>query len=140
MILTSNLGSDVILEGSTRRVHSDEARNLVKQSLKQSFRPSSSNRLDEIVLSSETKTDLVQIVDLLIADHGALAAPAVQGQRDRRGKGVIVDSAATRSMARDRSTVYPEHVETLLARKSLAATFTGELVDVDKNENGLFVR
>jgi ATP-dependent Clp protease ATP-binding subunit ClpB len=70
LILTSNLGSDVILEGIDRDGNiSDEARNIVLQMLKTSFRPEFLNRLDEIVFYRPLmKADLIKIIDLLIAD------------------------------------------------------------------------
>ena len=50
IILTSNLGSDIILEGITDNGEiSEEARGMVDQLLKRSFRPEFLNRLDEII-------------------------------------------------------------------------------------------
>lgn len=50
IILTSNLGSDFILEGITENGDiSEDAKEKVQQLLKQSFRPEFLNRLDEIV-------------------------------------------------------------------------------------------
>ncbi len=70
LILTSNLGSDVILDGIDRNGEiSPEARASVSGLLKQSFRPEFLNRLDEIVFYKPlTRANIDGIVDLLIAD------------------------------------------------------------------------
>ena len=70
IILTSNLGSDLILNG----IRDDgeiqpETKTLIQNLLKQSFRPEFLNRLDEIVLYKPlSKDNIRQIVDLLLQD------------------------------------------------------------------------
>ena len=70
IILTSNLGSDLILEGIGENGEiSEEARDGVTQLLRRSFRPEFLNRLDEIVFYKPlTKENIRGIVDLLVAD------------------------------------------------------------------------
>ena len=70
IILTSNLGSDLILEGIGENGEiSDEAREGVNQLLRRSFRPELLNRLDEIVFYKPlTRENIRGIVDLLTAD------------------------------------------------------------------------
>ena len=70
LILTSNLGSDVILDGIDGKGEiSSEARESVGKLLKQSFRPEFLNRLDEIVFYKPlTRENIDGIVDLLIGD------------------------------------------------------------------------
>ena len=70
IILTSNLGSDLILEGIGENGEiSDEAREGVNQLLRRSFRPEFLNRLDEIVFYKPlTRENIRGIVDLLAAD------------------------------------------------------------------------
>ena len=70
IILTSNLGSDLILEGIGENSEiSDEAREGVNQLLRRSFRPEFLNRLDEIVFYKPlTRENIRGIVDLLAAD------------------------------------------------------------------------
>ena len=70
IILTSNLGSDLILEGIGENGEiSEEARDGVTQLLRRSFRPEFLNRLDEIVFYKPlTKENIHGIVDLLVAD------------------------------------------------------------------------
>lgn len=68
LILTSNLGSQYLLEGIQANGEiSDEAKQQVDALLKASFRPEFLNRLDEIVCYKPlTKSDITSIVDLLI--------------------------------------------------------------------------
>ena len=70
IILTSNLGSDLILEGIGENGEiSVEARDGVSQLLRRSFRPEFLNRLDEIVFYKPlTRENIHGIVDLLVAD------------------------------------------------------------------------
>jgi ATP-dependent Clp protease ATP-binding subunit ClpB len=145
LILTSNLGSDVILEGIDRDgCISDEARNLVMQMLKQSFRPEFLNRLDEIVFYRPlTKTDLVQIVDLLIADlDKRLAAQQLKVSVTDAAKEYIVESGSDPLYgARPLKRYIQSKVETLLARAIIGGDVAPEsTLTIDQNENGLFVR
>ena len=70
LILTSNLGSDIILDGiGTDGDISKDAREKVSALLKRSFRPEFLNRLDEIVFYKPlTRENIKGIVDLLVAD------------------------------------------------------------------------
>ena len=70
IILTSNLGSDLILEGIGENGEiSEEARDGVTQLLRRSFRPEFLNRLDEIVFYKPlTRENIHGIVNLLVAD------------------------------------------------------------------------
>lgn len=69
IILTSNLGADMILQ-SIEKNHkiTEEAREAVKAVLKQHFRPEFLNRLDDIILFQPLQKDQIgKIVDLLIS-------------------------------------------------------------------------
>ena len=145
LILTSNLGSDVILEGIDREgCISDEARNLVMQMLKQSFRPEFLNRLDEIVFYRPlTKSDLVKIVDLLVADLGKrLAGRQLKISVTDAAKEYIVEAGSDPLYgARPLKRYLQSKVETLLARKIISDDIAPDTtLTIDKNENGLFVR
>ncbi|MGN1067016.1 MAG: ATP-dependent Clp protease ATP-binding subunit, partial [Candidatus Fimimonas sp.] len=68
IILTSNLGSQDIIEGIKDGEISAEARAKVNALLKQSFRPEFLNRLDEIIMFKPlTQQNLADIVDILLA-------------------------------------------------------------------------
>jgi ATP-dependent Clp protease ATP-binding subunit ClpB len=70
IIMTSNLGSEYLLDGATRDGEVvAEARTLVMSSLRAHFRPEFLNRIDEIVLFKPlTFTEIEHIVDLQLHD------------------------------------------------------------------------
>ncbi len=70
IILTSNLGSDFILEGiNSEGEISNDAKEKVENLLKRSFRPEFLNRLDEIVFYKPLKkNEIAKILELLIID------------------------------------------------------------------------
>ncbi|HWQ05701.1 MAG TPA: ATP-dependent chaperone ClpB [Feifaniaceae bacterium] len=145
LILTSNLGSDVILEGIDRDGNiSDQARDAVMQMLKTSFRPEFLNRLDEIVFYRPlTKADLIKIVDLLIADlDKRLAARQLKVEVTDSAKEYIVETGSDLVYgARPLKRYLQSKVETLLARRIIANDAEpGSTLVIDKNEDGLFVR
>ena len=93
IILTSNLGSDLILEdleksrANGKNELSDEAKNAIDQLLKRQFRPEFLNRLDDIVYyKSLTKTEIGSIVDLMLGDLRKRLA-------DKQLKLVVTDAA-----------------------------------------------
>ncbi len=70
IILTSNLGSQFLLDGIEPDGEiSQQARDQVNELLKRSFRPEFLNRLDEIVFYKPlTKDNVTHIIDLMVAD------------------------------------------------------------------------
>ena len=70
IILTSNLGSQFLLDGiGTDGEISQEARDQVNELLKRSFRPEFLNRLDEIVFYKPlTRENVTHIIDLMVTD------------------------------------------------------------------------
>ena len=70
IILTSNLGSEYILEGINEKGEiSEEAKQKVNDLLKKSFRPEFLNRLDEIIFYKPLKKEEIsKILDLQILD------------------------------------------------------------------------
>ena len=140
LILTSNLGSDVILDGIDESGEiSSEARGSVSELLKHSFRPEFLNRLDEIVFYKPlTRDNINGIVDLLIADlrHrlsekqlDVEITPAAKDKIIREGYDPIYG-------ARPLKRYLQSKVETLLARAIISEDIAPEttlVVDV-KNE------
>ena len=69
LILTSNLGSDIILDGIENGEITDAAREGVEALLRRSFRPEFLNRLDEVVFYKPlTKENVTAILSLLTGD------------------------------------------------------------------------
>ncbi len=68
IIMTSNLGSDIILEGIKDGEISSEARDTIDALLKRSFRPEFLNRLDEIIYFKPlTRDDVSKIVEIAVS-------------------------------------------------------------------------
>ncbi|MBD3336305.1 MAG: ATP-dependent chaperone ClpB [Candidatus Eisenbacteria bacterium] len=88
IIMTSNMGSEHLLEGITERGEiKDSARDLVMRDLRFKFRPEFLNRVDEIVLFKPlTREEIKQIIDLLTRD-------LQRRLDDRRIRLVLTDAA-----------------------------------------------
>ena len=139
LILTSNLGSQYLLDGINEQGEiSDEAKAQVDQLLKRSFRPEFLNRLDEIVCYKPlTKENITAIVDLLIGGLNKRLA-------DKQLKVVLTPAAKTYVIDNGYDPLYGarplrrflQHtVETLVGRKMIAdevapgSTLTVDCVD-----------
>lgn len=124
IILTSNLGSDMILDGITPDGEiSDEARQNVSALLKRSFRPEFLNRLDEIVFYKPlTKENIYGIVDLLIADlDRRLKDKQLHINVTPAAKNYIMDSAYDPVYgARPLKRFIQSRIETLIAREIIS--------------------
>ena len=120
LILTSNLGSEYLLNGITDNGEiSEEARSQVEQLLKRSFRPEFLNRLDEIVFYKPlTKENIVKIIDLQMdALNARLADKQLRCELTPEAKQFIIDAAYDPQYGARPLRRYLQHtVETLLAR------------------------
>ncbi len=95
IILTSNLGSNFILDGiQPDNTISEEARSQVSNLLKTSFRPEFLNRLDEIVFYKPlAKTEIGAIVDLMLNDlNKRVAHKQISIEVSESAKQYIIDS------------------------------------------------
>lgn len=121
IILTSNLGSNYILEGICEDGSiSDKAKNLVSDLLKQQFRPEFLNRLDEIVFYKPlTKSEISEIVDLLMNDlRKRLSSKQLSVKLTDRAKDYIVNEGYDPVYgARPMKRFLQSHVENLIAKK-----------------------
>ena len=142
LILTSNLGSEYILEGIDQNGDlSEEAREQVSQLLKRSFRPEFLNRLDEIVFYKPLSRDNIGgIVGLLLAD-------LAKRLEDRRIGLEVTDAAKECIIAEGYDPVYGARplkryiqsaVETLVARKIISEDVPPDsVIRVDSQNNTL---
>ena len=151
LILTSNLGSDIILNDlEQRRAEgcnelSEEARDQIDRLLKSKFRPEFLNRLDEIVYyKSLTKDEARSIVDLQLQD---LRRRLDEGKHLKlsvtdAAKDFIIDAAYDSVYgARPIKRFIQSRVETLLAKAILQGSYAeGDTLTVDCGENGLLLR
>ena len=151
IILTSNLGSDLILEdleksrAEGKNELSDEARNAIDQLLKRQFRPEFLNRLDDIVYyKSLTKQEIGSIVDLMLTDlRKRLADKQLNLVVTEAAKNSIIDGGYDPIYgARPLKRYIQSHVETMIAKEIIAGAHSaGDTLTVDADENGrLYLR
>lgn len=142
IILTSNLGSQYLLEGinADGRI-SDEAQNAVMSELKRSFRPEFLNRLDEIIMFRPlTAENLSGIIDNMVSALRARLS-------DRSLSLEITDAAKELAIERGFDPLYGARplrrylqstVETLIARTILSGSISaGSTIIVDASDGEL---
>ena len=124
LILTSNLGSQYLLEGIDAQGEiSQEARDQVDQLLKRSFRPEFLNRLDEIVYYKPlTKENVTAIVDLLLGSlNRRLADKQLKVELTPAAKTYVIDNGYDPLYGARPLRRFLQHtVETLVSRKMIA--------------------
>ena len=142
LIMTSNLGSEHILEGIQEGEISEGARSMVDRMLKTHFRPEFLNRIDEIVYYKPlTKEEIASIVGLMVKNlndrmaerqlHVALTDRAMEAVIDRGFDPVYG--------ARPLKRYLQSQVETLIARRVIAADVApGSTLTVDLDAQGNF--
>lgn len=136
IILTSNLGSHYILEGTNEDgTISDEARKNVDALLRQSFRPEFLNRLDEIVFYKPlTRTEIYRIVDLMLESLKKRLADRQLGlEVSDKAKEYIVSQGYDVSFgARPLRRFIQQKLETLAARMIIEKDpVPGKIIHVD---------
>ena len=141
IILTSNLGSEYILEGITDKGEiSEEAKEKVNDLLKKSFRPEFLNRLDEIVFYKPLKKDEVtKILDLLIVDlEKRLEDKHITLELTDKAKEYLIDNGYDEVYgARPLKRFVTKKLETLIAEKILTQEIkpsTKVIIDCENHE------
>lgn len=141
IILTSNLGSDIILGGIKNGEISEAARSEVSDLLKRSFRPEFLNRLDEIVFYKPlTQDNIGRILELQLQDlRKRLAEKQLDITLSDKAKAYIIDNGYDPVYgARPLKRFLQSKVETLAARIIIARDpAPGSVITVDCDENGL---
>ena len=146
IILTSNLGSQYLLDGITEDGEiSEDARAKVMADLRASFRPEFLNRLDEIILFKPlTKENLTGIVDNLIEGLRARMADRTAGgglglEVTDAAKQVIIDNGYDPVYgARPLKRYLQSAAETLIAKEILAGNLdTGTTLVLDAQDGKL---
>jgi ATP-dependent Clp protease ATP-binding subunit ClpB len=145
IILTSNLGSQYLLEGiSDAGEISGEARAAVLQLLQATFRPEFLNRLDEVVFYKPlTKEDIGKIVDLLLVGLGSrLKDKSLSLEITPAAKNHIIQSSFDPVYgARPMKRYIQRNVETLIARAILSTDLAiGDTLTVDVEGDTLTVK
>ena len=144
IILTSNLGSQYLLDGIGEDGEiSQQARDQVNELLKRSFRPEFLNRLDEIVFYKPlTKDNVTRIIDLMLEGlNRRLADQQLRVKLTDAAKDHIIDSAYDPIYGARPLRRYLQHtVETLISRKIIAGQVeSGQTLVVDCQNGELTV-
>ena len=145
IILTSNLGSEYILEGINDKGElTEEAKDKVEKLLKQSFRPEFLNRLDEIVFYKPlTQNEIGKILDLLIADlNKRLAEQEISVELTNSAKDYLITNGYDAVYgARPLKRFVQKKVETLIAREIIKQTILPkQKVTIDCKNNELVIK
>ncbi len=145
IILTSNLGSDIILDGiGPDGGISENAREKVSSLLRRSFRPEFLNRLDEIVFYKPlTRENIRGILDIQLSDF-------IKRLGDRQLKLILSDEAKEYLIsegydpaygARPLKRLLQSEVETMTARYIIKNDPAPEtVITVDYDGKGLYIR
>ena len=140
IIMTSNLGSQYLLEGIQDGQITADARENVMRLLKSQFRPEFLNRIDDIVFYKPLeKQEIAQIVRLMAA---SLSKRLSQRDITLTLTDAAVDAIAEAGFdpvygARPLKRYLQSHLETMLARKIVAGEILpGQQVTVDVDING----
>ncbi len=141
LILTSNLGSQYILDGIQNGEVSAQARNAVDTLLKQSFRPEFLNRLDEIVVYKPLgKEEIGGVVELLLKKlHNRLAEKQLSLKITDNAKDYIIENGYDPVYgARPLKRYIQSKVETLIAKSIIRGEPSeGDTLTVDADAAGL---
>mgnify|MGYP004513936775 FL=1 len=145
IILTSNLGSDYILEGIQENGEiSEEAKQKVSELLKRSFRPEFLNRLDEIVFYKPLmKNEISKILELLIKDlEKRLEDKHIKLELTQPAKDYLINNGYDEVYgARPLKRFVQKKLETLIAKKILTQEILpNSTVVVNCNEDGLYIQ
>ena len=145
LILTSNLGSEYLLDGIDSQGNlRQEAKDAVNALLRRSFRPEFLNRLDEIVFYKPlTRENVKGILDLQIDRLNArLAEQQLSCVLTEAAKEYIISNSYDPAYGARPLRRYVQHtVEAKLSRLLLAGkVLPGDTVTVDAGQDGLILR
>lgn len=137
IIMTSNLGSEYILENQSN------AKELVLDELKNTFRPEFINRIDEVIVFNSLKKDTVyEIVDKLIGElnkrleQNYLHVEITNEVKDK----IVSDAYDERYGARPIRRYITKNIESLIAHKLIDTNLNvGSTLVIDLDESGEFI-
>ena len=136
IIMTSNLGSEYILEGR------ENAKELVYEELRHEFRPELINRIDEIIVFHSLQKDSVGLIlDKILKEiSNRLGEKQLKLElSDKAREKVIEESFDPQFGARPIKRYVTQHIETLIAHKLIESDLKpGETLYIDVN-NDTFV-
>ena len=145
IILTSNLGSQYLLDGiGSNGSITEEARQAVDMELHRAFRPEFLNRLDETIMFRPlTRENLNGIIDIMVEGlRDRLAAKDLGLEISDEAKNLIIERGYDPLYgARPLRRYLQSSVETLIARTILSGDIAaGTVITVDAKDGELFCR
>ena len=144
IIMTSNLGSDIILDGIYNGELMNDAKERIDKLLKSQFRPEFLNRLSSIVYFKPlTESEISKIVDLMLVKFKArLAEKHIELCVTEKAKKYIIVAGYDENFgARPLKRYIESTVETMIARKILEGSVSvGSLLTVDVDNYGLVIK
>ena len=145
IIMTSNLGSDYILEGIKENGEiSEQAKDEVEKLLKTNFRPEFLNRLDEIIIYKPLmKNEISKILDLLIVDlERRLEDKNIKLELTQNAKDYLINNGYDEVYgARPLKRFVQKKLETLIAKKIIMQEIIpNSVVYVDCENNELILK
>lgn len=145
LIMTSNLGSEYLLEGiGSDGEISEHARKMVDHELHTHFRPEFLNRIDEIIMFKPlTRDDISSIIDLMMADmNKRLAERQLSVELTEEAKKYIGDNGYDPVMgARPLKRYLQKYVETMSAKVILQGNISmGDSIQIGLEDGQLTAR
>ena len=142
LIMTSNIGSQYLLEGIDETGNiKPETDAMVRNDLKNHFRPEFLNRLDEIIMFKPlTKQNIGGIIELLLADvNKRLEDKELTIRLTDRAKEYIIDHGYEPAYgARPLKRYLTKHVDTLAAKMILSGeVYSQDVIAIDEQNGAL---
>lgn len=141
LIMTSNLGSDLIMKMAEEHASADTIRHQIEEILHRQFKPEFLNRIDEtIIFRSLSKTDMIGIVDIQLRKLiERLAEKNLHLQIDNSAKQFLVDTGYNPLFgARPLKRAIQRQLEDKLAMELLdGSLMDGDTVLVSRQEDSL---
>ena len=135
IIMTSNLGSEYILDGDTSKVMDE---------LRSHFRPEFINRIDEVIVFKPLSKDVIyQILDKIISDiEKRLSTNDIHLKLTDKAKDYLVDTGYDVNYgARPLKRVVSKTIESLLAHELIKGTIPfGSKVTFDSDDNNIIIK
>ncbi|MCF8031203.1 MAG: AAA family ATPase, partial [Desulfohalobiaceae bacterium] len=145
IIMTSNLGSDYLINGITEDGRLlEDVRNTVMNTLRSNFRPEFLNRIDEVVMFKPLLQEEIKgVIDLLLERiRGRLQDQKIDIELTEQARDFIAREAYDPVYgARPLRRYLQTHIESNLAKKLVAGELgEGDTVVVDLEQDGLVLR
>ena len=137
IIMTSNLGSDYILEKQ------NDSHELIMNELKHTFKPEFLNRIDEIIVFDSLSKDVIlEILDKIISDiNKRLDDKKITIKLTEEAKKYIIDNSYDENYgARPIKRFVSRNIETLIAKEIINGNINyNSVVTVDVKDNNLVI-